>query len=67
VILLVRASGYEKDRPDITSNIRAAQIECSPTDAGTPAGNPTSSVPTPEAAFTSTPFPTSTPYVAPTP
>ncbi len=66
VIALVRASGYEKDRPDITSNITAAQLECSPNDVITAPGGPTSAAPTPEAAFTSTPFPTDTPVVAAT-
>jgi tetratricopeptide (TPR) repeat protein len=67
VISLVRASGYEKDRPDITVNIRAAQIECAPGEEVTQPGGPTPSEPTPEAIFTSTPFPTNTPYGAPTP
>ncbi len=67
VISLVRASGYEKDRPDITANITAAQLECSPSEATPSPGGPTPTAPTPEAIFTSTPFPTETPYVAPTP
>jgi tetratricopeptide (TPR) repeat protein len=67
VISLVRASGYEKDREDITANITAAQLECSPSEAVIPPGGPTPTAPTPEAIFTSTPFPTETPYVAPTP
>jgi tetratricopeptide (TPR) repeat protein len=67
VISLVRNSGYEKDRPDITVNIRAAQLECSPNEVITSPGGPTSTVPTPEAVFTSTPFPTETPFGAVTP
>jgi tetratricopeptide (TPR) repeat protein len=67
VISLVRASGYEKERPDITANITAAQLECSPGEATTGQGLPTSNVPAPQAAFTSTPFPTETPVVVATP
>ena len=66
IISLVRRSGYEKDRPDITANITAAQLECSSSDESTSPGGPTSTIPTPEAAFTSTPFPTSTPAGVPT-
>lgn len=63
VIAMVRASGYEKDRPDITNNIQAAQIECSPSAATpVPPGGPTQAGPTPKPVFTSTPWPTSTPY-----
>jgi tetratricopeptide (TPR) repeat protein len=62
VIAMVQASGYEKDRPDITSNIRAAQLECSPSEeTATPEG-PVKATSTPKAIFTSTPFPTSTPF-----
>jgi hypothetical protein len=67
VISLVRASGYEKDRPDITVNIRAAQLECSPNEEPSQPGGPTSTVPTPKVIFTSTPFPTSTPFGGATP
>jgi tetratricopeptide (TPR) repeat protein len=67
VVDQIRASGYEKQRPDITTNITAAQLECSgggpgllsPTGTGTPGA--------PEAVFTSTPYPTETPGLAPTP
>lgn len=62
VIALVHASGYEKDRQDITNNIRAAQIECSPNEPTAEPGGPTPPGPTPELLSTSTPFPTSTPY-----
>ena len=68
VMALVRASGYEKDRPDITANITAAQLECSSSnEAPLPPGGPTSTAPTPEAQFTSTPFPTETPVGTPSP
>ncbi len=67
VISLVRASGYEKDRPDITANITAAQLECSPSEEVPTQGVPTGNAPTPKALSTSTPFPTETPYVPPTP
>ena len=67
VISLVRASGYEKDRPDITSNISAAQLECSSNEQSGAPGGPTSTIPTPEAAYTSTPFPTETPIGEATP
>ncbi len=69
VIGLVQASGYVKDRPDIANNIQAAQLECSPNEETTGPGGPTPTptVATPEAIFTSTPFPTSTPPGGDTP
>ena len=67
IISMVRASGYEKDRPDITANITAAQLECAPGQESPTQVVPTGNAPTPKAIFTSTPFPTSTPYVPPTP
>lgn len=61
VIDQVRASGYEAQRPDITSNITAAQLECSASGPSTigPTSTPAASAPKP--VFTSTPFPTATP------
>ena len=67
VISLVRASGYEKDRPDITANITAAQLECSSAPENVSPGGPTPTAPTPKAVFTSTPFPTETPFGGTTP
>ncbi len=67
VIALVRASGYEKDRPDITPNITAAQLECAPGEGPALQPVPTGNVPTPQAVFTSTPFPTETPEAISTP
>ncbi len=62
VIAMIRASGLEKQRPDITPNISAALIECSPSQPTVMPGGPTPAAPTPQAIFTSTPYPTSTPY-----
>ncbi len=68
VIAMVHSSGYEKDRPDITVNIRAAQLECAPGgESITEPGGPTPAGPTPNPAVTSTPFPTETPIGAATP
>jgi hypothetical protein len=60
IVQQVHASGYETQRPDITSNITAAQLQCS--DTATAASGPTSTLTagTPRAIFTSTP------YMAPT-
>ena len=56
----VQASGYVSSRPDIGTNITAAQLECSPSAAGTTSGSPTPvSAPT-KYLSTSTPYPTST-------
>jgi tetratricopeptide (TPR) repeat protein len=69
IISMIRTSGLEKQRPDITPNIQAAQIECAPGEPVPQPGGPTPTAPTPEAVFTSTPYPTSTPYggIVPTP
>jgi tetratricopeptide (TPR) repeat protein len=67
IIRQVRASGYEEQRPDITTNITAAQLECSGGGPGLTVATPTAPAGTPEALFTSTPFPTGTPYPVPTP
>ncbi|HEX8992870.1 MAG TPA: tetratricopeptide repeat protein [Anaerolineales bacterium] len=65
VIALIHASGLEKQRPDITPNINAAQIECSP---GTQSSvNTPTAVVTPQLLPTSTPYPTSTPLGGATP
>lgn len=65
-IAKVKASGYESNRPDITANIRAAELECS----SSPADNTTSGGVTPvqtQPLSTSTPFPTETPISTSTP
>jgi tetratricopeptide (TPR) repeat protein len=67
IVKQVRASGYEAQRPDITSNITAAQLQCSDTDSAVFLPTPTSLGGTPEPVFTSTPFPTESPYTSPTP
>jgi tetratricopeptide (TPR) repeat protein len=60
-IAQVRAGGYESKRPDITTNINAAELECSPSAPVAPSGNPTS-IPAPTKFLsTSTPYPTNTP------
>ncbi len=52
----VRASGFEQQRPDITANISAAELECAPS-ALTPV------IPTPTSrTVNATQIPTSTPY-----
>jgi hypothetical protein len=60
IVRQVRATGYEAQRPDITTNITAAQLQCS--DAAPVAAGATATL------QTGTPrvIPTSTPYVAPT-
>jgi tetratricopeptide (TPR) repeat protein len=67
VISLVRASGYEKDRPDITANVTAAELECSPSAQVSTSASPTAGSPAPGAVFTSTPYPTELPNQVPTP
>ena len=60
-IAQVRASGYESNRPDITTNITAAELECSPSAPVTTSGSATE-VPAPTKILsTSTPYPTNTP------
>ena len=60
-IAQVRASGYESNRPDITTNITAAELECSPSAPGNTSASPTAvSAPT-KILSTSTPYPTNTP------
>ena len=59
IIDQVHASGYESNRPDITSNITAAELECSPSEPATSSGGVVP-VPTQHLA-TSTPYPTDTP------
>lgn len=67
LIAQVRASGYEKQRTDITSNISAAQLECSTSSSasGLPTTAPT--LGTPQALATSTPHSIAPPAGAPTP
>lgn len=60
IIDQVQASGYEKQRTDITSNITAAQLECSSGPAVSVATAMLTSG-TPPPIFTSTPLPTQTP------
>jgi tetratricopeptide (TPR) repeat protein len=66
IIRQVRASGYERQRPDITPNITAAELECSPSapSSGSPTVQPLG---TAQPLGTSTPYPTEMPGVAPTP
>jgi tetratricopeptide (TPR) repeat protein len=57
---LVQASGYVANRPDIATNITAAELECSPSSPATSSGGTTPvSAPTHFIA-TSTPYPTAT-------
>ena len=65
-IAQVQASGLDQDRQDITPNITAAQLECSP-DEATAVATGTPATVTPEALSTSTLFPTSTLYPTATP
>lgn len=58
----IRASGLEKERPDITPNIAAAELECSSSEGGTALGSATPTSVTPGPVSTSTPFPTGTSY-----
>jgi hypothetical protein len=67
IVQQVSASGYEAQRPDITSNITAAQLQCSDTESGIFLPTPTLAAGTPELVFTSTAFPAETPYPSPTP
>jgi tetratricopeptide (TPR) repeat protein len=67
IIAQVQASGYVSNRPDIATNITAAELECSPSAPGANSGNATSvSAPT-QILSTSTPYPTNTPIPTPTP
>jgi len=63
----IRLTGYEQQRPDITTNITAAELECSGAGPALLAPVETATPGTPEPIFTSTPFPTETPVQAPTP
>jgi tetratricopeptide (TPR) repeat protein len=67
IVQLVRASGLEAQRPDITGNITAAQLQCSDSGPGLflPSGTPTAGTPAP--VFTAAAFPTSGPDQLPTP
>jgi tetratricopeptide (TPR) repeat protein len=61
IIAQVRASGYEKQRPDITANLTAAQLECSTSPAGSATGTSAVGAGTSQPVSTSTPYPTGTP------
>ncbi len=61
IIGQVRASGYEAQRPDITANISAAELECAPGALTPVVPTPTSAAVIPTQIPTSTPFPTDTP------
>jgi len=67
IVQQVSESGYEAQRPDISSNITAAQLQCSDTASAIFLPTPTPVAGTPEPVFTSTTFPTETPYPSPTP
>jgi tetratricopeptide (TPR) repeat protein len=65
-IALVHASGYEANRPDITANITAAELECSTSPSATT--GPASATPVvTQSLSTSTPYPTQTLIPTPTP
>ncbi len=59
-IAKVRASGYESNRPDITGNITAAELECSSSPTGGSTSPSATPVSTPKYLSTSTPYPTAT-------
>ena len=61
IVQQLRASGYEAQRPDITSNITAAQLQCSDTEPSASLSTPTLQAGTPRVVFTSTPFAAETP------
>lgn len=61
IISEVRASGFEQQRPDITANISAAELECAPSALTPVVPTPTSRSALPTQVPTSTPFPTETP------
>jgi hypothetical protein len=65
IVRLVRASGYEAERPDINSNI-TAQLQCSDTSSAVPS-DPDIWNGTAEAMPTATAFPTETPVPSSTP
>src|SRR5574340_534 len=56
IVQQVHASGFEAQRPDITSNITAAQLQCSGTGALSSGPTPTPPAGTPRVVFTSTPY-----------
>jgi tetratricopeptide (TPR) repeat protein len=60
IVQQVRASGYEAQRPDITTNITAAQLQCSDTDSAASVPTATLDSGTPRPIFTSTPYSTAT-------
>lgn len=60
IIVMVRASGYEQQRPDITANVSAAELECAPGALTPPTATATSRAVFPTQIPTSTPYPTPT-------
>jgi len=60
IIGMVRASGYQQQRPDITANISAAELECAPGALTPPTATATSRSVFPTQIPTSTPYPTAT-------
>lgn len=67
IIAKVRASGFESNRPDITSNITAAELECSSSPTGGTIAASATPIATQKLLATSTPFPTDTPVPTSTP
>jgi tetratricopeptide (TPR) repeat protein len=67
IVEQVRASGFENQRPDITSNITAAELQCSDTESAIFLPTPTAPSGTPQPVPTSTPFTMETPYPSSTP
>ncbi len=61
IISQVRASGFEQQRPDITANISAAELECAPSALTPVVPTPTLRTAPPTLIPTSTPYPTDTP------
>lgn len=63
LVAQVRASGLEDQRPDITTNITAARLQCSDTEAPVSPATPAVGTGTAGALDTSTPVPTANPPV----
>jgi tetratricopeptide (TPR) repeat protein len=56
IVQQVRASGFEDQRPDISTNITAAQLQCSNTEGIAAVATPTLPLETAQPIFTSTPY-----------
>jgi tetratricopeptide (TPR) repeat protein len=67
IVQQVHASGFEAQRPDITTNITAAQLQCSDTGSAIFLQTPTHSARVTESVLTSTAFPNETPSPSATP